>query len=88
MFEEIAVWVRASPEVAIRYSGFRDLNSNQVWIAFANYVSSDEELGSDQLTSPQSMLEHFLSELPTQPNEWRSTISDAIALFIERNPDR
>lgn len=88
MFEEIAVWVRASTELAVRYAGFRDLESNQVWIAFANYVGGDEELGSDELISPQSMLEHFLSEMPTQPNEWKPTISDAIALFIERNPDR
>jgi hypothetical protein len=87
MFEEIAVWARAGADVAFRYVGFRSLESNAVWIAFANCVGRDEELGSDELIAPQSMLEYFLTELPTQPDEWKPTIQEAIAHFIERNSD-
>ncbi|WP_419319009.1 hypothetical protein ACN2C7_18875 [Caulobacter sp. ErkDOM-E] len=87
MFEEIAVWARAGADVAFRYVGFRNLESNAVWIAFVNCVGGDEEFGSDELIAPQSMLEYFLTELPTQPDEWKQTISDAITHFINRNPD-
>jgi hypothetical protein len=87
MFEEIAVWARAGAGVAFRYVGFRDLKSNAVWIAFANCVGGDEEVGSDELIAPQAMLEYFLTELPTQPDEWKPTIPEAITRFIERNPD-
>lgn len=88
MFEEIAVWARESADVAIRYAGFRNLESNQVWIAFANYIGGDEQLGADALVAPQAMLEYFLNELPTEPDQWMPTLSAAVAYFLEKNPDR
>jgi hypothetical protein len=86
MFEEIIVWSRAGEDVAVRYVGFRDLASNAVWIAFANCVGGDEEIGSDELIAAQSMLDYFLADLPMQADEWRPTIADAISYFNERNP--
>ncbi|WP_168076237.1 hypothetical protein [Caulobacter sp. SSI4214] len=87
MFEEIAVWARAGEGVAFRYVGFRDLKTAAVWIAFANCVGDEEQVGSDELIAPQAMLEHFLNELPTQPDDWKSTIAEAITHFIEKNPN-
>ena len=90
MFEEIEVWKRLNSSVAIRYLGFRDLETTRVWIAFGNYVGIDEEgsdLTADDLIAAQGALENFLNDLPDNEELWKPTISEALALFIANNPD-
>ena len=88
MFEEVAVWVRSSADVAVRYVGFLNLESNAVWIAYGNYLGGDEEIVAEEMISAQSTLENFLTEMPTQADEWKPTIKEALTHFLKRNPDR
>lgn len=91
MFEEIAVWKRDIPKVAIRYVGFRNLETDLVWIAFANYVGIDEEeeceIGANELICPNTTLDYFLNAFPADAELWKPTILEAVAVFRERNPD-
>jgi len=88
MFEEIAVWERRTPDLAIRYVGFRSLETGHVWIALANYLSTaDEDLPSGALFGDAGVLESFLQDLPSSGDSWKPTILEAIAHFIESNPD-
>ena len=90
MFEEIAVWKRVDAKVAMRLVGFRDLETGQVWIAFANFVRGEddegEELSADELICAQGTLESFLDDLPDDAELWKPTISEAVAYFIANNP--
>jgi hypothetical protein len=87
MFEEIAVWVRKSPTVAVRYIGFRRLEDNRCWIALGAYVGGDEEAVADDVVAAQAILDSFLDDLPQGPEEWKSTVADAVEHFIANNPD-
>lgn len=89
MFEEIAVWKRGASKVAIRYVGFRDLETGRVWIAFANYVGldGDNEVTSDEVIAGNSTLEYFLNAFPADADLWKPTISEAVTAFIANNPD-
>ena len=90
MFEEIAVWRRVNPKVAVRYVGFRNLETTRIWIALGNYVWIDEEgrdVTADQLVGAQGALESFLNDLPGNGELWKPTISEAVALFIANNPE-
>lgn len=90
VFEEIAVWERVNATVAVRFSGFRDLATNQVWIAFGNLLADDDEdtreLGANDLICAEANLKSFLKELPDDPDQWKPTVSEAVAFFIANNP--
>jgi hypothetical protein len=85
MYEEVAAWVRVNSGVAVRYVGFRNLETKQVWIAFANYIGGDEEVDGDGLLAPHEMLQRFLEELPSQADAWRPSLTEAITHFIAIN---
>ena len=91
MFEEVTVWRELDANIAVRYTGFRNLQTTQVWIAFGNFVhlDCDEENGdltADQLISAHSQLESFLRNRPKDAALWKPTVQEAIALFVENNP--
>lgn len=89
MFEEIAVWQRVNSKFAMRYVGFRNLETGMVWIAFRNSIGLDEErdLSADDLIAADATLEHFLDAFPSDAQLWKPTISEALAIFIENNSD-
>lgn len=89
MFEEVAVWRRMDSKTAVRYVGFRNLDTGWVWIAFANYIGIDQDrdLSADEIIAADGMLESFLNAFPSDAQLWKSTIAEAVAVFIERNPD-
>lgn len=89
MFEEVVVWQRANSKLAMRYVGFRNLETGRVWIAFRNYIGIDEEtdLSADELIAPNAILEYFLDAFPSDAQLWKPTISEALAIFIEKHPD-
>lgn len=89
MFEEVAIWKRVNATVAVRYVGFRNLNTDSVWIAFGNYVglNDDKDLNANELIAAQATLEAILTELPEAAEMWRPTVADAVAFFISNNPD-
>lgn len=88
MFEEIAVWKRVDSKVAIRYVGFRNLETNRVWIAYGNYIGldGDEELDAESLIAAHATLEYFLNAFPSDAELWKPTIAEALAIFIANNP--
>lgn len=91
MFEEVTVWQELNSNVAVRYTGFRNLETKQVWIAFANFVhldpdEEDGDLTADQLISAHGQLESFLRDRPKDAALWKPTIHEAMALFIQSNP--
>ncbi len=90
MFEEVAVWKRIDSKTAVRYVGFRNLDTGSVWIAFANYIGIDvdRDLSADEMIAADGMLESFLSAFPSDAQLWKPTTSEAIAIFVEKNPDR
>ncbi|WP_145923372.1 hypothetical protein [Sphingopyxis macrogoltabida] len=75
-------------KIAARYVGFRNLDTGLVWIAFANYVTFDEgrDLGADEMIAPHGTLEAFLNAFPSDTQLWKPTISEAVAIFVEKNP--
>ncbi|TXC71398.1 hypothetical protein FSB78_10950 [Sphingomonas ginsenosidivorax] len=88
MFEENAIWTRTELDsVAVRYLGFRNLETAQVWIANGNYVSINDQEGephnltADQQISANSVLESFLNDLPSNTHAWKATIAEAIEYF-------
>jgi hypothetical protein len=89
MFEEIAIWKRVDPKIAIRYVGFRNLETSRVWIAYGNYIGldPDKDLVADDMVVAQATLEYFLNAFPSDAELWKPTISEALATFIANNPD-
>ena len=89
MFEEVAVWRRIDSKSAVRYVGFRNLDTGRVWIAFANYIGidKDRDLSADEMIAADGMLESFLDAFPSDAQLWRPTAAEAVAIFIEKNPD-
>ena len=85
--EEVVVWKKSSAKVAIRYVGFRNIETRKVWFACANYLSIDEDgdgfegdvLGVEILSSI------FLNDLPCEEAAWKSTISEALDHFLISN---
>lgn len=93
MFEEFAVWARITRQVAIRYVGFRNLETSRVWIAFGNFISEldeddrPEELKADELFCADAVLEKFLNEMPSDEQAWKPTIAEAVSYFRANIPD-
>jgi hypothetical protein len=87
VFEEIAVW-EGLDGAAIRYSGFRTLRNGQVWIGFANLLPHDENdaLTSDDLVCATSLVDYFLTKLPTDSSSWKENIAAAVDYFKTNNP--
>lgn len=87
MFEEIAVWRRIDTKIAARYVGFRNLDTGLIWIAYANYLTLDEDLdlGADEMIAAHKTLESFLNAFPSDTQLWKPSVSEAVAIFIERN---
>jgi hypothetical protein len=93
MFEEIAVWTQISSNKATRYLGFRNLETDRVWIAFGNFISdldeddASKDLQANELICADSTLEAFLKKLPADDEAWKPTIVEALAYFRANNPD-
>lgn len=89
MFEEIAVWKRVDETVAIRFVGFRDLETDQIWIAFGNFVARHDgdrgTLSADQLICASSTIEAVLDSCPADAEQWKPTISEAVSFFLANN---
>ncbi len=66
MFEEIAVWKRVGPKVAVRYVGFRNLETSRIWIAYGNYIGldADTDLDADSMIAARATTEYFLNAFP------------------------
>ncbi len=89
MFEEIAVWKRVGPKVAVRYVGFRNLETSRIWIAYGNYIGldADTDLDADSMIAARATTEYFLNAFPSDVELWKPTISEALDIFIANNPD-
>ena len=87
MFEELAVWRRIDRKAAVRYVGFRNLETGWVWIALANHIAieKDRDLSADELMAADGTLESFLNAFPSDVQVWKPTISEAVAIFREQH---
>ncbi|RYF32656.1 MAG: hypothetical protein EOO38_30775 [Cytophagaceae bacterium] len=91
MFEEFAVWEKINSRLAIRYVGFRNLENSQFWIAYGNFVSDhnqeDEptELDADNLICANATLDSFLNMMPSDDQDWKPSIAEALAYFRANN---
>lgn len=88
--EEVVVWKKSSPTVAIRYVGFRNIETGKVWFACANYLSpdSDESTFEGDFLGIEVLASIFLTDLPTDESEWKSGLPEALEYFLSTNPGR
>ena len=84
MFEEVAVWRRIDSKSAVRYVGFRNLDTGRVWIAFANYIGidKDRDLSADEMIAADGMLESCLVANTADCQHWWAPAAQAGSKFI------
>ena len=87
MFEEIVVWSRSEevPDLAKRYSGYRDLKTGQVCVLYYNLVTAYNDdgvpLSANQLIAPDLLVEDFLAMVESDDVDWKGSILEAVEAF-------
>jgi hypothetical protein len=87
--EEIIVWRKLEPDLAVRYCGFRNIDTDAVWFCVANFVNSElDEVRQGHAILGYELIQAFLANPPPEDgDDWKLNVREALKHFIARNPD-